>query len=221
MSSTAPTTTPYHRAKGVWNERYRDLVRARWNWQIIALGELFVIAIFAMALVWHSAQSKVIPYIVRIDEAGQSLVLGAAEASSITDQKILGWQLQSFIREVRQVTADRTAQKALLDHAYTQAAGPAVTFMNDYFRADATNPFVRNRTSIVMPEIKNTLRLGASDTWQVEWTETIRSVEGKIAETQTWIGQFELDVIPPQTPEDIVSNPLGFRVTSISWSQKF
>lgn len=221
MTSAAPTTTPYHRAKNVWNERYQNLVRARWNWQIIAFGELFVIAMFAMALVWHSTQSKVVPYIVRVDDAGQSLVIGAAEGTTIQDQRVIGWQLQSFVREVRQVTADRTAQKALLDHAYVQTVGAAVPFLNEYFRAEATNPFVRNRSSIVMPAVKNTLRLGDSNSWQVEWVETVRSLEGKLAEEQTWIGQFDVEIAPPSTPEEIIANPLGFKVTRISWSRKY
>jgi type IV secretory pathway TrbF-like protein len=61
--STAGTSNPYHEARGIWNERYQNLVRARWNWQLIAFGELFVIIVFALALVWHASQSKVVPYV--------------------------------------------------------------------------------------------------------------------------------------------------------------
>ena len=37
MTSGAQTTNPYHEARSIWNERYQNLVRARWNWQLIAL----------------------------------------------------------------------------------------------------------------------------------------------------------------------------------------
>ena len=157
MSTGGETSNPYHEARGIWNERYQNLIRARWNWQLIAFGELFVIIVFALALVWHASQSKVVPYVVRVDEAGQSLVIGPAQASRTTDPRIVGWQLQSFVRQVRQVTADRTAQKQLLDQAYQQAAGPAIAFLNTHFRDETTNPFERNRTQIVMPSVRRLL----------------------------------------------------------------
>jgi len=220
LSTTPDTSNPYHQARGIWNERYHNLVRARWNWQLIAFGELFVIVIFALALIWHASQSKVVPYVVRVDEAGQSLVIGPAQASHTTEPRIIGWQLQGFVRQVRQVTADRTAQKRLLDLAYQHAAGPAIAFLNTHFREEATNPFVRNHTVIVMPTVRNTLQIGER-TWQVEWVETKHTLEGKDAGQETWKGQFEVLIDPPETPEEIVANPLGFKVTRISWSQTF
>jgi type IV secretory pathway TrbF-like protein len=173
-----------------------------------------------LALVWLASQSQVVPYVVRVDEAGQSLVIGPAQASQATDPRIVGWQLQGFVRQVRQVTADRTAQKQLLDRAYQQAAGPAIAFLNAHFRDEATNPFVRSRTEIVMPSVRNTLQIGER-TWEVEWVEAKHTLEGKDAGRETWKGQFEVRIDPPSTPEDIVANPLGFKVTRISWSRTF
>lgn len=218
MSSAAETSNPYHEARGVWNERYQNLVRARWNWQLVSFGLLATNLLFGVALVWHSAQSKVVPYVVRVDEAGQSLVIGPAAASRVADPKIVGWQLQNYVRQLRQVTADGAAQKNLLGLAYQQTAGPAIGFLNDYFRAE--DPFARARQHTVMPSVRNTLQLGER-TWQVEWVETLRTLEGKAAGEQTWVGQFDVVVEPPTSPEEIVTNPLGFKVTRISWSRKF
>jgi type IV secretion system protein VirB5 len=218
MAQDAQTSNPYHEARGIWNERYMSLVRARWNWQIVSLVLAISNLVVALALVWHSAQSKVVPYIVRVDEAGQSLVIGPATASSVADPKIVGFQLQAYVRDARQVTADGAAQKNLLERVYRQTAGPAIGFLNDHFRA--SDPFLAARSRIVMPSVRNTLQLGER-TWQVEWVETHRTLEGKLAGEETWVGQFEVVVEPPSAAEELVANPLGFKVTRISWSRKF
>jgi type IV secretion system protein VirB5 len=218
MANEAQTSNPYHEARGIWNERYLSLVRARWNWQIISLVLAVSHLVVALALVWHSAQSKVVPYIVRVEEAGQSLVIGPATASSVADPKIIGFQLQAYVRDARQVTADGAAQKNLLERVYRQTAGPAIGFLNDHFRA--ADPFLAARSRIVMPNVRNTLQL-SERTWQVEWVETHRTLEGKLAGEETWVGQFEVVVEPPSAAEELIVNPLGFKVTRISWSRKF
>jgi type IV secretion system protein VirB5 len=218
MANETQTSNPYHEARGIWNERYLSLVRARWNWQIISLVLALSNLVVALALVWHSAQSKVVPYIVRVEEAGQSLVIGPATASNVADPKIIGFQLQAYVRDARQVTADGAAQKNLLERVYRQTAGPAIGFLNDHFRA--ADPFLAARSRIVMPSVRNTLQLGER-TWQVEWLETHRTLEGKLAGEETWVGQFEVVVEPPSAAEELIANPLGFKVTRISWSRKF
>jgi type IV secretion system protein VirB5 len=218
MAAQAQTSNPYHEARSIWNERYLNLVRARWNWQLIALVLAISNVIVAVALVWLSAQSKVVPYIVRVDEAGQSLVIGPATASTVADPKIIGFQLQAYVRDLRQVTADGAAQKNLLERVYRQTAGAAIGTLNDHFRA--ADPFLAARAGTVMPSVRNTLQLG-DHTWQVEWVETRRTLEGKLSSEETWVGQFEVVVEPPTAAAELVANPLGFKVTRISWSRKF
>jgi len=218
MAAEAQTSNPYHEARSIWNERYLSLVRARWNWQLIALVLAVSNVIVAVALVWHSAQSKVVPYIVRVDEAGQSLVIGPATASTVADPKIIGFQLQAYVRDLRQVTADGAAQKALLERVYRQTASAAVGTLNEHFRA--SDPFVAARSFTVMPRVRSTLQLG-DRTWQVEWIEARRTLEGRLAGEEMWTGQFEVAVDPPTTAEELVANPLGFKVTRISWSRQF
>ena len=116
------------------------------------------------------------------------------------------------------MTADGAAQKNLLERVYRQTAGPAISALNDHFRN--TDPFLAARSGTVMPSVRNTLQLG-DRTWQVEWVETRRTLEGKLSGEETWVGQFEVVVEPPTAAAELVANPLGFKVTRISWSRKF
>ena len=55
----------------------------------------------------------------------------------------------------------------------------------------------------------------------MEWNETRRTLEGTVSSEETWVGQFEVVVEPPTLAQEVVTNPLGFKVTRISWSRKF
>ena len=80
---------PYEAAKGVWNERYRHFLTAKRNWQILAVAALLSNAAQAGGMAWLASRSQVVPYIVRVDEAGRSLVLGPAEATTVTDSRVV------------------------------------------------------------------------------------------------------------------------------------
>ncbi len=218
MTTTEPTSNPYTAAQGIWNERNRDLVTAKHNWQILAAVALLSNALLGVGVLWLASQSRVVPYIVRVDEAGQSMVVGAATEASVTDPKVIGWQLQEYLRDVRHVTADGAAQKTILRSVYERTAGPATGILNAHFRE--MDPFLLAKERTVVASVRNTLAIGER-TWQVEWTELHRALDGKPLEEQIWTGRFEVVTSPPTTPEEIVTNPLGFRVRGISWSRKF
>lgn len=214
---TASSHNPYELARREWNERYRSFVTAKRNWQILASLALVSNALLGLGVLWLGAQSTVVPYVVRVDEAAQTVVVGPAEAAGISDPQILAWQLQAYVHKVRQVTGDRSAQKQILEEAYRYTAGPAVHFLNEHFRASSPFDVMRDRTTSVA--ISSVLRV-SDHTWQIDWVETHRSLEGREIGREHWTGQFSVEVTPPRTPEEITNNPLGFYVTRIAWSRK-
>jgi len=216
MSQRVPEN-PYEGAQGVWNERYRRFVTAKRNWQILAVAALVSNAAQAAGMAWLATQSRVVPYIVRVDQVGRTLVLGPAEASSVADPSVVAWQIQDYLQRVRQVTADRSAQKGILEEVYRTTRGAAVEFLNEHFRQD--NPFVVMERRTVMAEIESLLQI-SSHTWQAEWREIQRSIDGQTLGDERWTGQFTVEVDPPRAADEITHNPLGFYVTHITWSRR-
>ncbi len=216
MTARVPEN-PYEAAKGIWNERYRHFLTAKHNWQILAMAALISNAAQAGGMAWLASRSQVVPYIVRVDEAGRSLVLGPAEATAITDSRIIAWQVQEYVQRVREVTADRTAQKNILEAAYRTTRGAATTFLNEHFRAES--PFVVMERRTVTAQVESLLQV-SSNTWQAEWREIQRSVDGQTIGDERWTGQFTVEIDPPHTTDEITHNPLGFYVTHIGWSRR-
>ena len=215
--STRAAENPYEAAKDVWNERYHHFLTAKRNWQILAVAALVSNAVQAGGMAWLASRSRVVPYIVRVDEVGRTLVLGPAEATAVTDSRVVAWQIQEYLQRVRQVTADRTAQKNLLEEAYRTTRGTATAFLNEHFRAES--PFVVMEHRTVTAQVESLLQV-SSTTWQAEWREIQRSVDGQTIGDERWTGQFTVEIDPPHTADEITHNPLGFYVTHITWSRR-
>ena len=54
----------YLKARQEWDERYADLVLGKRNWQITAGGMMVITLVLAFGMVWLSARSRFVPYVV-------------------------------------------------------------------------------------------------------------------------------------------------------------
>ena len=217
MRRKAVPQNPYEAARSEWNERNRSLLVAKRNWQLLAFVQTAVLALLGWGILWQASQSRVVPYVVRVDEVGQTLVLGPAEAASIASSEILAWQLQQYVRDLRSVTPDRVAQKRVLEEAYLRTGGAATQFLNEHFQAH--NPFETMTRGTVSVAVRSVLRV-ADRSWKLEWKEVHRGLDGRLVREEQWTGQFAVAVEPPSTPEALAKNPLGFTVTHISWDRQ-
>lgn len=209
---------PYLAGRLEWNERYYGFIRAKRNWQIIAVVALVVNAVLGLGILWQASQSRVTPYVVEVDELGQTVVVGPAERTTTADPRLVRYQVAEFIRKARSIVADGAAEKQLLDNAYAHAAGAATRFLNDHFKAH--NPFLRMHERTVSVEVTSVLPLPASDSWQVQWTETHRGLDGAVLVEERWQAILTVEIRPGDTPEAIEQNPLGLYVTDIQWTKQ-
>ncbi len=67
----------YLQARREWDERYGDLVLGKRNWQIMSAGLMLLSLILALGIVWMSARTKVIPFVVEVDKLGWRRLDGA------------------------------------------------------------------------------------------------------------------------------------------------
>ena len=68
----------YLQARREWDERYGDLVLGKRNWQITSAGLMLLSLILALGIVWMSARTKVIPFVVEVDKLGYAITIPTA-----------------------------------------------------------------------------------------------------------------------------------------------
>ena len=109
--------------------------------------------------------------------------------------------------------AERTAR------AYARRGGPLPrrVYHSDNF---THNPFTIAEKKTVAVQVDSILQLSPRS-YQVRWTEEQRDLNGVAVGTPShWEAVLQTEVAPPISNDAIVSNPLGFYVTQISWTEQ-
>jgi type IV secretion system protein VirB5 len=208
-----------------WDERYADLVVGKRNWQLAAGGLLVVSIILAAGLVWLSSRSRYVVYAVQVDKLGYALTqaqpLTPAAAPDMID-RIERYEVASFIRQARTVTSDAQVEQQQLNSLLAHSRGAADQFLDQYYHADsaAHNPFQIAQKETVSVQIDSILQLSPKS-YDVRWTEVRRDLNGAaLGMTTHWEAELETEIVPPREADTIVSNPLGFFVDRISWTEQ-
>lgn len=213
-----PATSPYLDARREWDERYGGLITRARNWRLAAVLALAVALVATCGLIAVSMKATVVPYVVAMDGLGRVLAAGPADQTSRADDRLKRAALFQWVSDLRTVSTDGVAQRKAIDRVYAMIANgsPAQVEIGEFYRNDP--PYQRAQTKTVDVDVKAVF--AASDrTYQVEWTETTRSLAGQVESEERWKGAFTIAVNPPRDERLIRINPLGIYVTNVSWSR--
>lgn len=207
---------PYLQARHLRIDRDRaQALMIRWGGIALVLSLALVVAL-VVVLLWQSRSSRLIPYVVQVDDGGTILDTELLEdQQGPPDRAILMRELRSFILNARTITSDRAAQRELILETYAYAAGRAVGILNDSYRQNP--PFATATRSTVTPRITSVLEV-SDDVWQIDWTETERNLQGAVTERTDWRALLTVATRPPDDVEEALANPLGIRVVDLDWT---
>jgi type IV secretion system protein VirB5 len=218
-AATTPQLTPYLEARQEWNERYGDYLAQARNWRLAALGSLLLSLLLAGGLVWQASQSRIVPYVVEVDQLGQAVAVKPAEPAGPTDPRVIKAQLAAFITWARTVSTDTVLMKASLWNAYGMSGTQARAYLDEYYQAHS--PFDRADHETVAVDVNAVLPL-TDQSYQVSWTETARDLQGRPSGQTHWQASLSIVVTPPRDEKTLITskNPLGIYVSTLNWTQK-
>lgn len=213
---TPEPVTPYQKAAQLWDERIGSArVQAR-NWRLVALGGLALSAGLGAGLLWQSAQSRIVPYVVEVDRLGEPRAVAPADRDYQPTDPQIAWFLARFIADVRAVSLDPVVMRQNWLSAYDFATARGARFLSAYARA--ADPFAEVGTRTVSVQVTSVVR--ASDrSFEVKWTES-EFDRGNAAGTSHWTAILSTVRRPPATAEALRRNPLGLYVDAIDWSRE-
>lgn len=214
---TPEPATPYQRAGQLWDERIGAArVQAR-NWRLMAFGCLTLSIGLASGLVWQSARSRVIPFVVEVDRLGEVQAVTPAIQHYQPSDAVIAWSLSRFITDVRSLPTDPVLVRKNWLEAYGFVTSRAAAFLNNY--ANANDPFAAIGKRSVSVDVTSVVR-ASNTSFQVKWTEeTYR--QGHLVSTLHWTAILTILIKPPRTAEVLRRNPLGLYVEAIAWSPEF
>ena len=214
----------YLKARQEWDERYADLVLGKRNWQITAAGMMVITLVLAFGMVWLSARSRFVPYVVEVDKLGYALAAPSAlteNPTRISTDRMVRYELAAFIRNAREVITDPAAEHQLIGQVYSRARGPAYKFLENYYHENELehDPFKGAQHQSVSVQIDSILPLSKA-TWQVRRTEEESGLDGSPVATTHWEAALDTTIISATSDASILENPLGFYVTQLNWTEQ-
>ncbi len=217
-SKATSAENPYLAARREWDERYGHLITRERNWRLMALLCALSSLLTVAGLVWLSARSHVVPFVVAMDSLGRPLAAGPAEQTTAADDRIKRATLYTWLENLRLVTGDGVAQRKAIDrvYAYVASGSQAQAFISDFYRSDP--PQKRAQTETVNVEVQSVLPT-SDRTFEIEWAETARDLYGTVTQRARWKAAFTIAINPPTDEATARINPLGIYVTNASWGK--
>lgn len=208
--------TPYQKAAQAWDERIGSARVQAKNWRIMAFGSLILSVGFASALVWQSARGTVVPWVVQVDNLGQSQAVAPAVAEYRPTDPQIAFHLGRFIEQTRSIPSDAIIVRQNWLRAYEFTTDRGAATLNDYARAN--DPFTKVGRQQIAVEVSSVIR-ASNDSFRVAWTE--RHYEnGQLSTTERWTAILTIVIQTPRDAERLRANPLGIYVNAISWSRE-
>lgn len=209
---------PYLAARTEWNFMYNDILKAKQNWQWTALSMIAVNLIFGIFLSRAALESKYHSYITKVDEQGNAVFGGFLEnANEKASPQMVNAFIRRYIQNLREVIVDPVAEKQFLTYIYGVSRGETLGFINDFYRSN--DPFKRAKNGTVEVQVQTAIQK-SPQTWQVEWTEMQRNLDGEIIGKSNYEALITVNQYSITDEKELSVNPLGLYVTRLSWSQQ-
>jgi len=188
--------SPYLVARREWDERYGGLIKRAQQWRGAAVLALLVALAEAVVIIGVATRPR----------------------TSKVDERMKLATITQWVQDMRGVTSDGLAERVSIDHVYAMigSQSAAQTIVTDYFRTN--QPFERGSRETVQVEV-NAILPNSPHSYEVDWTETQRTLDGKPISSDKWKGIFTVAINPPTDEAVLRVNPFGIYVMDITWSK--
>jgi type IV secretory pathway TrbF-like protein len=210
---------PYLAGRRAWDERYGDLVSWAQTANRLAIISVCIALLETVAfIVMILRPPKVI--VVAVNSAGQFLGTGASDQSVAVTEGMKRSALSEWVSNMRLVTPDGGSQRGAIEKVYAMisSGSSAQSMISDFYRGEPPQTRALNQT--VHVEVNSVLPT-SEKTYEVEWVEITRDLQGKMLYQQRWKGAFSyvVSASPPSDERLSRLNPIGLYITEARWSK--
>ena len=217
---------PYLDARKKHNEYESSRNASLRLWKLFGLLGLLTGLAGVGGMIQIGSQSKFVPYVIEVDNLGQTHPVSVADKAAPADPRIVSSLLARAITLARMVTPDVVVQRNAIFELYASldSSDPAALKMQEYLGSDSdTSPFKRAAKETVDVQITSVIPQ-SDETWQVDWMETVRARgDGSIISRFRMRALVRIYVVPPTnrtSEEQIRKNPLGIFIRDFNWSKQ-
>jgi len=218
VSPQPKVENPYLNAREEWLERYGSYISRAAQWRTVAFICLCTTVLSMTGNIMQIKQTKVTPYIIELDQLGRTSNVSRIESANAVPQRMIQAAIADAITNWRTVTADAELQKKMVSRLSFCTSGAAKGLLKQWYIDN--NPYeIAKSGKLVNVEVKGLPLPVSSESYRVEWTETIRSHSGLQMEQHSYEATAAIQVAPPASDEVLLQNPGGIYITALSASK--
>lgn len=189
------------------------------NWQRIAMFAMFVALVAVIGVGYIGAQSKVIPYLIEVDNLGRTIAVRAVDGrdATVDANRMIYREMVMLIENTRSVSLDFQQNNKALTLAFSRLTGAAYNYVRNDLSIKKPNEIAATKT--VWVDVQLALPV-TENTWQVEWLETSYNLGGeKMGPPERWKANIHYELRPGAKETDLRINPVGIYIHSITWTK--
>lgn len=209
--------SPYLEARREWLERYGDYVASAARWRLICALSMLCCGLSLAVNLYQLNQTKITPYIVEVDKLGSAAAVRPLQESGQVPPRLIQAEIVNLVVNWRTVTADIELQKKLVRKVAAYIGGSASGTIREWYAAN--NPYQRAESRLVSVDPSGVPLPVSSDSWRITWRETTRNHTGATTDVATYEATVRIVIVPPKTEAQIIANPGGVLVTSLSFAK--
>jgi type IV secretion system protein VirB5 len=216
---------PYLNARRAWNTHTAGLMQSLHLWQLVGIGSLLITITAVGGLISIGSQSKFVPLVFQQDASGNTLSVTRADKVGHATMEDFRLAAANFIENLRMVSIDAELQKKTVYQVYSflHQNDAALLKVQEFYNATQTNPFERASREIVSIDIKSVIQ-ESNNTWQVDWIETIRTLEGESKDKpqamKALLTLYQQQDSKDMENESILKNPHLIFIKDFHWTKE-
>lgn len=215
-----PPSDKFFLAEKTYYDRIGDPIKQKHNWMRATFLLSFTCVVLAGGLVYQSAKSTVMPYVVHVDGSGAAVAVAPAQQMNYTPQeKDILFHIKYLIENLRKITLDPVDTRNNIYNAYAYLRPEAAQKMNTIFDKESNS---RNGQITVQVTVTNVTKLPETkNSYLVRWTEDVFGLDGKLKSSEKMYATLFIELAPPTDVNQLLKNPLGIYVRDFTLSKDF
>lgn len=218
VDSALSKSTPLIDRTGESDDRYLILGAIIHNKNVTIRLMFMLLFLSVGGNVFYQSTSKIKTELVAVDSVGTKIVVGPTSKNQVDKKTLIHREIEDFIEYARGLSSDNLYQKRVLSYVGSRIiAGSQAAQVYKEFKTERP-PFETNKQSTYDVTIKSAIPQGGN-TYYVEWIERQRSLAGEVIGSQRWKAIVTYRLVPVEDKNTLETNPIGFYISELNWSQ--
>lgn len=218
FSDNESVDTPFMKGKMEWDSRIKATSDNTKAWRFV--GSLLAITLFGsvyMNISLLSQRNIEVNYVGYDRNQANVLYVGPIREVDFTDNHaIISKELRDVVRWIRSIPSDLVVAQENWKTAYARFSANVAT----RFNADHRNRSPLDEVGTLTRQVRfNSVLPVGKNTFQLQWEEVEYDKNGNSKAAVSYTGLFSFYFKVPETREELLINPMGFRISDFQFEE--